>query len=231
MTSKVLIIEDDESFKKIVEIRLKSFLKPVEITWYNRLEKARTFLKSVEKPDFDLVILDQHLPDGRGLALLQEGWFSNLAVLSMSSDDAPEIPGDSLRAGAAFFLNKSHASQPLFQPLVLGIIDRNRLHAELEKIKLDQAVMDTVKTLILTLKHEINNPLGAVLGAAYLLRNNPNANEDQKQAAELVESSGQRIKHVIEQLSKAIAVDPVQKANQTVYHIPGDKPWDEGEKS
>jgi response regulator of citrate/malate metabolism len=226
MTSKILIIDDDESFKKILEVRLKSFLNPLEITWFNRTEKARQFLKEKPEIEFNLVILDQNLPDGRGLDLLQEGWFKGLAVLSMSSDDAPTIPGDALRAGAAFFLNKSHASQALFQPLVLGIIDRNRLQRELEKIKVDQAVIDTVKTLILTLKHEINNPLGAVLGAAYLLRNNPNANEDQKQAAELVESSGQRIKHVIEQLSKAMSVDPVTKANQTVYHIPGDKPWD-----
>ena len=227
MNYKVLVIDDDESYKRIIELRLKSFLNPLEITWLNRIEKAKQFLEENQSVQFDLVILDQHLPDGRGLDLLQEGWFKNLAVLSMSSDDAPDIPGDSLRAGATFFLGKSQSSQPLFQPLVLGIIDRNRLQKKLEKAKIDQAVIDTVKTLVLTLKHEINNPLGAVLGAAYLLRNNPGANEEQRQAAELVESSGKRIKHVMEQLAEAIDVETVNKANQKVFHIPGDKPWDE----
>ena len=227
MNYKVLVIDDDESYKRIIELRLKSFLNPLEITWLNRIEKAKQFLEENQSVQFDLVILDQHLPDGRGLDLLQEGWFKNLAVLSMSSDDAPDIPGDSLRAGATFFLGKSQSSQPLFQPLVRGIIDRNRLQKKLEKAKIDQAVIDTVKTLVLTLKHEINNPLGAVLGAAYLLRNNPGANEEQRQAAELVESSGKRIKHVMEQLAEAIDVETVNKANQKVFHIPGDKPWDE----
>ena len=226
MTFKILIVDDDESFKKILEIKLKSFIFPVEFTWLNRIEKAREYVKNV-KIDFDLVILDQHLPDGRGEELLNEGMFENLAVLAMSSDNSPEMPGNTIRAGATYFLSKSQVSQPLFTPLVQGIIERNNLLKELEKNRLDKAIIDSVKTLILTLKHEINNPLGAVLGAAYLLKNNPEANSDQKQAAELVESSGHRIKHVIEQLSKAVSVEPVQKANQTVYHIPGDKPWEE----
>lgn len=227
MSYKILIVDDDESYKKIVEMRLKSFLSPLVLTWYNCLSDARAFLKDNKEADFDLVILDEHLPDGRGQEFLKEGWFDGIAVLSMSSDSAPEIPGAIMQAGADFFLSKSHLSQPLFQPLVHGLIQRNRLHKELQKARLNQAVIDTVKTLVLTLKHEINNPLGAVLGAAYILRNNPNANEDQKQAAELVESSGQRIKHVMEQLSKTIEVEAVEKANQKVFHIPGDKPWEE----
>ena len=94
MTSKILIVDDDESFKKIVEMRLKSFLSPVEITWLNRTEKAREYFKNAPEAEFDLVVLDQHLPDGRGLDLLKEGLFKSLAVLSMSSDNDPEIPGN-----------------------------------------------------------------------------------------------------------------------------------------
>lgn len=227
MSFKVLLIDDDESYKKLLETRLKSFLQPLELTYHNSCTKARQFFSITPDLDFDLVILDQHLPDGKGIDLLKEGHFKSLAVLSMSSDAAPEVPGAAVQAGATFFLSKTHFSQALFQPLVLGIIDRNRLQRELERARVDQAVVETVKTLILTLKHEINNPLGAVLGAAYLLRNNPNANEEQKQAAELVESSGQRIKHVLEQLAQTMSVESVQKAHQTVFHIPGDEPWEE----
>lgn len=227
MTCNILIIDDDASFKKILEVRLKSFLSPIQITSFDRLEKARDFLSKETAKTFDLIILDEHLPDGRGLELLQEGWFENQAVLSVSSDDAPEIPGANIKAGATYFLDKSHTTQPLFEPLVRGIIERNQLQQELTRVQLDAAIINTVKTLVSTLKHEINNPLGAVLGAAYLLRNNPAANDEQRQAAELVESSGIRIKHVLEQLCKTVAVEPVQKANQKVFHIPGDKPWDD----
>jgi len=230
MTLSILIIDDDLSFKKLLERRIRSFFPDMQVTTFETLTRAREFLKETDAKTFDLIILDEHLPDGRGMDLLKEKWFEDLAVLSVSSDDAPEIPGALLVAGATYFLSKNSISQPLFEPLIRGIIDRNLLQRKLTKARLDTAIMDTVKTLISTLKHEINNPLGAVLGAAYLLRNNPAADANQKQAAELVESSGQRIKHVLEQLSHAISVEPVEKANQKVFHIPGDAPWENGPK-
>ena len=226
-TLNILMIDDDQDFKKLLEKRLRSFFTITNLTTFDNLTSARDFLKENPNSKFDLVILDEHLPDGRGVELLKEGWFEDLAVLSVSSDTAPEIPGAALKAGATYFLNKASTSQGLFEPLVRGIIDRNRLQHQLTAARLDSAIIDTVKTLVTTLKHEINNPLGAVLGAAFILRNNPTANEDQKQAAELVESSGQRIKYVLEQLSKAIEIESVSKAHQKVFHIPGDKPWEE----
>lgn len=229
MPFQVLIIDDDRSFKKLLELRLRSFMEDMQITNFDNLTDARKFLEKNRASEFDLVILDEHLPDGRGVELLQEGWFENIAVLSVSSDESPEIPGKTLRAGATYFLNKVHVSQPLFRPLVEGVVDRNKLQQEFNKIKVDTAIIDTVKTLVATLRHEINNPLGAVLGAAYLLRNNEKATPEQREAAELVESSGKRIKHVLEQLCQAVAIEPVTKANQKVFHIPGDKPWESKE--
>ncbi len=222
---KVLIIDDDAGFRRILELRVKSILGSIQLTTFDTIASARATLQREPRPRFDLVLLDQHLPDGRGLELLQAGIFEGMAVLAMSSDDAPEIPGATVQAGATFFLNKLHVSEPLFKPLVLGIIERNRLGAELAKVRLDAARLDTVKTLVGTLRHEINNPLGAVLGAAYLLRNDAQASTDQKEAAALVESSGKRIKHVLEELCRAVSLDTVNKGSQRVFHIPGDAPW------
>lgn len=227
MTQQILIIDDDLSFKKIVEKRIKSFLPDAVFTHFASLADSREFLRTADKRQFDLSILDEHLPDGRGRDLLSENWFQDLAVLSMSSDPAPEIPGAALQAGATYFLSKAFVSEPLFKPLVLGLIDRNKLQRELEETKLNAAVIDTVRTLVSTLRHEINNPLGAVLGAAYLLRTQESATSEQKEAADLVESSGKRIKHVLDQLCDAVSLDQVSKANQRVFHIPGDKPWNE----
>jgi signal transduction histidine kinase len=229
MKYSILIIDDDQAFRKLLELRLKVFLKTIEVTTFDNLASAREYL-STSNQTFDLVLLDEHLPDGRGSKFLAENIFEGLAVLSLSSDDAPEIPGALVQAGAAYFLNKTQVSEPLFKPLVLGIIDRNKLKLQLEKAKIDSAVIETVKTLVGTLRHEINNPLGAVLGAAYLLRTDRGDAEDLKEAAELVESSGKRIKHVLDKLCEAVALESVTKANHKVFHIPGDKPWESEEK-
>lgn len=232
MKNQILLIDDDDSFRKLLTLVLRSFLENAVFTEFDHLASARRFLKDKRgEIDFDLVVLDQHLPDGAGSDFIAEGWFEDIAVLSVSSDDAPEIPGQSITAGAGFFLSKQSISEPLFAPLVRGLIQRNRLMKELVATRVNTAVMDLIKTHIGTLRHEINNPLGAVLGAAYLLRISENATLEQREAAELVEKSGKRIKHVLDQICQAMELETplqaVNKANQKVFHIPGDKPWDE----
>ena len=230
MPFRVLVIDDDESFSRLLEKRLHSFIKDLEPTFITCLADAREHLKTKASDSYQLVFLDQHLPDGDGIDLLKEGWFSDLAVISVSSDDAPDIPGENLRAGAMYFLNKISLSEPLFKPLVQGILDRNRIQQELNESKTNEAVIQTVRTLVSTLRHEINNPLGAVLGATYLLKASQDLSPDQIEAVHLAESSGKRIKHVLEQLCKAVALESVTKASQKVFHIPGDKPWESGKK-
>lgn len=224
MSFSILIIDDDASFRKIIERRLRSFIGECSITSLENLNSAREHLRSLTKTPYDLVILDEHLPDGRGVTLLSEGWFEGITVLSVSSDTAPETQGNVVQAGAAYFLAKTVVSEPLFKPLVIGVIDRNRLQRQLEETRLEAARLDTVKTLVATLRHEINNPLGAVLGAAFIL-SQASITEEQREAAELVEQSGVRIKEVLDKLCHTLALETVDKAAHRVFQIPGDKPW------
>jgi len=236
MAFHALIIDDDDAFRKILERRLRAFIPLLTVTDFEAITPAREFLSNSRRTkelgngptvEFDLVILDEHLPDGRGTDLLAEGWFEGLAVLSVSSDNSPEIPGTSLKSGATFFLPKPAVSEPLFKPLVLGLIDRNKLQREVAAVRSERDRAETVRTLVATLRHEINNPLGAVLGAAYLMKQSASSTPEQKSAADLVESSGKRIKHVLDELCEAVAISSVTKADQQVFQIPGDKTWGE----
>lgn len=224
--TRILVIDDDNSYRSILIRRVKSFFPDCSFHEFDNLTKAREFLAENRNLVWDLVILDEHLPDGRGVELLKEGWFEGLAVITISSDQDPTTPGRVVGAGASFFMDKLQIREPLFEHLLRGIIERNSLQRELTQIRMQEQQLDTVKTLVSTLRHEINNPLGAVLGAAYLLKNSAGSSPEQKEAARLVEDSGNRIKHVLDQLCKAIALDSVAKANQKVFHIPGDAPWE-----
>lgn len=225
--TNILIIDDDKDFRRILSLRVRSFIPETEIFEAIDLAGAKAFIRGESTVIPDLVILDHHLPDGNGLSLLAEPELSDLAVLAVSSDDDPKIPGYSLKAGATYFLAKSRISEALFKPLVLGIIDRNRAVRELSALKRKETVMETVKTLIGTLRHEINNPLGAVLGATYIIKSAKGISPDTAEAVRLVEESGKRIKHVLDEIGKAVSLDEVVKANHKVFHIPGDEPWEE----
>ena len=226
MTNRILIVDDDLDFKSLLIRRLKVCLEDLQVEDFDNITSARKFLENLKDRSFDLVVLDQHLPDGKGVDFLNEGWFAELAVLSMSSDEAPQLPGAAVKAGAMFFLSKTQVSEDLFDPLVKGLIDRNKLVQELRRVKDQALVSDTIKTMVATLKHEINNPLGAVLGAAYLMRQGAQVTDEQLEAANLVELSGKRIKYVLEQLCQAVDVEQVNKADRTVFHVPGDKKWE-----
>ena len=227
MADTILIIDDSPDYRRILTMRLKSFLPTAVIHTAETVQGALDILRAANPITPDLIVLDHHLPDGSGLSLLSEPALQNQAILAVSSDEDPQIPGDSLRAGATYFLAKSRISEPLFKPIVLGIIDRNRSVRELAELKRKETVMDTVKTLIGTLRHEINNPLGAVLGATYILKGLQGNSPDAAEAVRLVEESGKRIKYVLDEISKAVSLDEVMKAKHKVFHIPGDVPWDD----
>jgi DNA-binding NarL/FixJ family response regulator len=225
MPTTVVLVDDNRDFRKLTELRLRSFIPDLQVTACVTLAEGRAHFADANNSAPDLLILDHHLPDGVGLDLLQEEALQGIAVLAVSSDNDPKLPGSSMRAGATYFLSKNRVTEALFQPLVEGLIERNRLMRELQETRREALVVQTVRTLVDTLLHEINNPLGAILGGAYLLKNHQSISGDIKEASRLVEESGLRIKHVLDQLRSAISLQAVDKAEHTLFHVPGDKQW------
>ncbi len=224
MPFRVFVIEDDTSFRSILELRLRNWKPDLELTVAVTIAEARKVLDQ-NLPAFPLVILDQRLPDGLGRELLSHPALSHSSVLAVSSDNAPDLPAEAMRAGAHHFLHKRHVSEPLFIPLVEALVERATLEQELLVRTLHESKMSTVKTLLATLRHEINNPLGAVLGGAYLIRTAGNLGVEQEKALKIIEASSNRIKHVITQLCDAVDVEEVTKAREQVFQVPGDKKW------
>jgi response regulator of citrate/malate metabolism len=202
-TKQVLIIEDDELVSRTLRFRIKQFFPGAEVDLISSIQLARTHLiNSVKK--YDLVLVDHYLPDGLGLDFLKEGWFENMAILVMSTNEAPDMPGASLQAGANYFLNKNQIESELLFPLLRGLLERNQLQKRLEENRVKRAKFEAIKIIVSQLKHEINNPLGAVLGATYLLRNYSVDTDDFQKAAELVELSSMRIKNFMDELASKI---------------------------
>lgn len=229
MALEALIVDDDEAFSLVVEIRLKGWRDGLVITKASSISAARDILSGRTRP-FDIVILDQNLPDGLGIDITDHPVMRESTVLAVSADESPDVPGRAVRAGAQHFLGKRQVTTPLFIPLVEALLDRRALEKRLRAVELKEKKMEAIKVLLATLKHEINNPLGAVLGAAYLLRQEQDGATNRDETVRLIETSGKRIKHVIEQLCDAVELEAISKADELVYQVPGDAPWPQSKK-
>lgn len=220
----VLLVEDDMNFAKVVEIRLRGWRRDLKLRHAKTIAEARALLDD-PKEDYTLIILDQHLPDGLGASLSEHSRFQDSAILAVSADDSPEIPGRAVVAGAQHFLAKRQITEPHFIPLLEALISRRELDQKVNEIRERESRMKTIRLLLATLRHEINNPLGAVLGGAYLLKTGGTLAEEQKEALRLIEASGHRIKHVIQQLCDTADLEEVVKGQESVFQIPGDPTW------
>lgn len=217
-----LIVDDDENIRKILKVRLSAYFENCIIEECGYILDARDKL---QLKSYDLVFLDQHLPDGLGVEISVEIENKKIPIIAMSSDESPQLPGESILKGASTFIPKSQLSNQFLNPLIEAIIEKNKLqklaHNELQLT----LVIETVKKLVRTLKHEINNPLGAVYGATYVLSQKDISEEDKLKALELLSQSAKRINEVVQKLSDATALDVVEKGKEELFHVPGDEHW------
>ena len=223
--ANILIVDDNLDFQRIVQMRLKSIIQNPIFEIVDSLAEARLMLSKNKETPWDLVILDQNLPDGLGLTLLQEGYFKGISVLTISSDDSPNVPADHIQAGATFFLAKTAVWEPLFQPLVLAIMAKNKSERQYLEAQRRNVQIETVRTLVCTLKHEINNPLGAILGGAFIVSKNESWGENKIQATKIIEESAKRISIVLDEFSQLVDLELVDKSGSKVFQVPGDDKW------
>lgn len=108
----VLVVEDEALLRRRLIAHLKEL--GAEAAGAETLEAAR---RKVEDAAFDFMLLDIHLPDGEGLALLREGLVpAGTGVVVMTAQGAVEGAVESMRLGALDYLVKP------FDPALLSLV-------------------------------------------------------------------------------------------------------------
>jgi len=96
---KILIVEDDEATQYICEFTLHN--EGYQVTLAANIAEARTALA---KKNFNLVLLDLNLPDGKGMSLVRD--FSSQSFLIMTVNATPQERYQGFKAGARDYLIK-----------------------------------------------------------------------------------------------------------------------------
>ncbi|MCG6863109.1 MAG: sigma-54 dependent transcriptional regulator [Chromatiaceae bacterium] len=144
MNAHLLIVEDDPSLNQMLVLHFEDEGFDVEgaITCAEALER-------VAANAYDLLLLDQQLPDGTGMELLTEvlSREPGLPVVMMTGQHDLELAIEAIEKGAADFVHKPVETAQL-QQIVSRLLENRRLSRKLEVLRGEEDAPHQVRDLI-----------------------------------------------------------------------------------
>ncbi len=112
--TKILIVEDDDYFRKMLTARTQSALGEVHCVEVDSLLDAKRIIKSQQ---FDLAILDLNLPDGLGPKTIQEvkEIQKNLKIVGVTSLYTTITAEECQKMGALCLIDKSKLADNILE--------------------------------------------------------------------------------------------------------------------
>lgn len=173
-TIVVLLIDGDTEYHKVVEYHMRRYAKrSFQLIWKRNENEGLRELQS--NRTIDIVLMDYILPSMDGISvmrLFRENKI-NVPVVFLTTHRNFETAVEALRLGVCDYIIKDsevHTKLPDVILSVLGRIDESRQAAELTyNSLLQQKRSEAIRELIVTINHEINNPLAAIKICADIL--------------------------------------------------------------
>ena len=222
---KILVADDDEAIRDLIEVVLKSAGHDV-VTAPDGLEAWAVF----ERDAPELLVLDWQMPGLSGVDLCEkvrrtpsgQHTFILMCTARGATDDLRRV----LAAGANDYLMKPLTPEALATRITIAerhmAVDLERRQA-VDALQRAQWLAGIGETAI-AIQHEVNNPLTALLGNVALLEDNTMTAEERQQCLRTIAEQAVRIGGVVRRLSTLR--DP-----RSVEYIRGSRMIDLSEKS
>lgn len=153
----ILVVDDEAETRRVLQLSLKGRGYAVETA-----ENAQQALAMCIRPNtYGLLLTDYAMPGLNGIELVGavRGTNKRLPVILMTAYGQKEIVVDALRNGCDGFIEK-----PFNLELLVAEIERVRQAASAQPVVASPEMAELVPMLV----HQINNPLGAIMGSAQL---------------------------------------------------------------
>ncbi len=168
---KILLIEDDPNIAGLIKYYLNSYRKySFTVDWAENVEKGIGKLSS--ENTYDLILLDYYLPEMNGVEVLKIIKSRNIdtSVIMLSSAKEKEVMSEVLKLGALDYYMKEDVIGPLLPVILVNAIEKEELKKQIEKDKGEQSQkIEAIQEIVITVSHEINNPLAAIKLASNIL--------------------------------------------------------------
>lgn len=133
---RLLLVEDNEADARLIREALdEAIVKPGQVTHVHRLAEA---LGAIAAEDFDVILFDLSLPDGRGLNTIEQlrAKAPHVALVVLTGVDDEGLALMSLQLGAQDYLVKGQIDRHLIARAVRYAIERHRMQATLQGLAL-----------------------------------------------------------------------------------------------
>jgi DNA-binding NtrC family response regulator len=145
MTAKILLVDDDSFVRQL----FKGLLRPDDIVLRtaNNCAEAR---KEFRATDFNLVILDQRLPDGKGLDLFAEMRAERPQQVALLITGYAEIRDavSAVRAGLFDYLTKPFEDLDQLDAIIKKALETDRAYREIKSLREKLRAHDNGPTII-----------------------------------------------------------------------------------
>lgn len=171
----IMMVEDDPDIPKLTKLYLKPY-KDAEfnLVWVETGEDALKFL--ADSQNLDVILVDFQLPGMNGLettrAIREKGIRIPIVFLTNAIDFKLAI--EAMKLDVEDYLLKEEAITSILPSLILNVVERIRLREKLAEAEMNKVAqrerVDGIKSLIVTISHEMNNPLAALKLAINVLQ-------------------------------------------------------------
>lgn len=181
---KILVVDSDAALREAAKIALQERFC-CEIADADSSQNAQNDIARMRSEEgtsdngdesgFNVIFLENDLPDGSGIDLLTKLRLQGDAtpVVIMADAGREEIAIEAMRRGACDYIVKTGDFVPFFPDIVSHVIERDRMrryYSRLEAEHVRFARLAAVGEMSAGIAHEIRNPMQVISGMATLMR-------------------------------------------------------------